>query len=453
MKQVHASVIIVLSLLSTAAIAQELSVTVYNNNLGVISEIRDLSFEKGIGTLAFRDVPSAIDAASVRFKLVDSPGRVSILEQNYAYDLVSPEQLYGKYIDQRIELIDNDGRLFSGNLLAFSSGALTLMDESGRVRIVSLKNFTEVNFPQLPDGLITRPTLFWRYSSKTSGSFKSRVSYQTAGMSWSAEYVGVLDKDDKILDLSGWASITNNSGKTYPNAKLKLVAGDINRAQPPVFRGGRGDVMYAPLATNGLGGFVEKAFFEYHMYTLPRSSTLANKEIKQVSLFEPAEGSVEKVYLYRPERDPKSVSVVVKFINSKENGLGMPLPGGRVRLFKADDDGSLILLGEDRIKHTPRNEELKLTVGNAFDIVAEHKLASQSRVSGTIEDRVFEIEIRNRKDEAITVQVEKKLFGFWEITESSHEYKKKDATTVLFDIPVPAGEKALLKLKVRYTHR
>lgn len=443
------SILLLLALPLTLA-ADEVAVTVYNSNLGVISETRSLTFNKGIDRLSFRDVPSQIDAASVRFEVV-SPGRkVSILEQNYAFDLVSPQQMYQKYIDKEIELIDKDGRLFSGTLLAYNSGAVTLLEESGRIKIVLLENISEVNFPSLPDGLITRPTLFWVYESDYGGALECRVGYQTGGMSWSAEYVGLLSADESGLDLSGWASINNNSGKTYKDARLKLVAGDISRAAPPPRAMTKGMAM-ADVSMSA--GFEEKAFFEYHLYTLPRRATVADKEIKQISLFDPAHTAVEKVFIYRPERHPTNVEVRLKFTNSQSGGLGMPLPGGRIRLFKADDDGSVILLGEDRIKHTPRDEEVTVKVGNAFDVVAEQRLMYQTRVSAKVEDRQYEIELRNRKETDITVTVEKRFYGYWEITESNFNYKRKDANTVEFEIPVGAGQTVQLNILVRFTSR
>jgi hypothetical protein len=301
---------------------------------------------------------------------------------------------------------------------------VTLKETSGRIKIIGLSHVVEVNFPSLPDGLITRPTLFWKYQSASSGKFPCKVGYQTGGMNWNAEYVGLLNADETKLDLSGWSSITNNSGKTYTDAKLKLVAGDIHRARTPMApRGKRFDMATAEVA--GMG-FEEKSFFEYHLYTLPRSATIANKEIKQISLFEPAQADVTKAFLYRPERNPKKVEVVLRFTNSEAAGLGMALPAGRVRLFKGDDDG---------------------------DIVAEERLMNQNRISQRVEEKEFEIEIRNRKDQAVTVEVEKKLYGDWEILQASHEYTKKDAFTVKFSLPVGADEKVTLAYKVRYNYR
>ena len=436
-------------ILPTVLFAEDISVTVYNSNLGVISETRKLKFDKGTGSLAFRDVPAYIDANSVGFT-VRGDRNISILEQNYAFDLVSPDKMYQKYIDKEIELIDKEGKLYSGTLLAHSGGAVTIQEKSGRIKIVLLSHVVEINFPSLPDGLITRPTLFWKYSSDFSGEVDCEVGYQTGGLSWSAEYVGLLDAKEKQLDLSGWAAINNTSGKTYTEAKLKLVAGDIHRARQP--RSREFDYMAKGIAT-AEEGFQEKAFFEYHLYTLPRAATMADKEIKQISLFEPATAKVNKIFRYQPDIHAMAVQVAIRFTNSQATGLGMPLPAGRVRIFKADDDGSRILLGEDWIKHTPKDEELTIVVGNAFDIAAEERTMNQVRVSQKIEDRDMEIELRNRKDTPITVEVSKNLYGFWEILSTNFEYKKKDANTVEFQIPVGANQTAVVKYKVRYTYR
>jgi hypothetical protein len=434
-----------------AVSAADLAVTVYNSNLGVVNEIRQLEFKKGIGQLSFTDVPALIDASSVRFELVSGGKNVSILEQNYAYDLVGPEQMYSKYIDKQIELTDEKGNIYKGTLLSYSGGSAILREESGRVKIISLSQIVDVNFPVLPEGLITRPTLVWRYSSDAGGVVPCKVSYQTGGMDWTAEYVGVLNTAENQMGLSGWASINNNSGKTYENAKLKLIAGTINRAQRFAPRYAKGAVEMT--AADGMVPFQEKAFFEYHMYTLPRNATLANKEQKQISLFDPANGAVAKEYLYRPDQDAKAVKVRVGFKNSKESGLGMALPAGRIRMFKADDDGMLILLGEDQIDHTPKDESLHVDIGTAFDIAAEEKTVNVTRVSNTVEERDFEIELRNRKAQDITVNVEKNLWGYWEILSSSLPYTKKDAGTVAFSVPVKKDQVVTLKLKVRFTNR
>ena len=439
--------------IGSAVMAADIAVTVYNDNLGVINETRQLEFKSGVGQLRFADVPAQIDASSVRFDLVNGTKSVTILEQNYAYDLVGPEQMYAKYIDKQIELTDEKGNVYRGTLLSYSGGSAIIREESGRVKIVLMSKVTEVNFPVLPEGLITRPTLLWKYNSSTSGTLPCNVSYQTGGMSWTAEYVGVLNPSENQMNLSGWASITNNSGKTYENAKLKLIAGTINRAQPRMmYKGGRTAELYSD-SFAAAAPFEEKSFFEYHMYTLPRNATVADKEQKQISLFDPSKGAVVKEFLYRPDVEPKAVKVMVKLKNSKESGLGMPLPAGRVRMFKADTDGMLVLLGEDQIEHTPKDDSLKIDIGTAFDITAEERTMNVTRVSNNVEDREYEIELRNRKKEAATVRVEKSLWGFWEIVSSSLASTKKDASTVAFSVPLKANEVVTLKLKVRFTTR
>ncbi len=449
----NAVVLIVVAVLSSTISAADIAVTVYNDNLGVVNETRSLDFKSGVGLLSFTDVPALIDASSVRFDLVGGGKSVTILEQNYAYDLVGPEQMYAKYIDKQIELTDEKGNIYKGTLLSYSGGSAIIREENGRVKIVSLGKITEVNFPVLPEGLITRPTLLWKYNSTTAGKQNCNVSYQTSGMSWTAEYVGVLNPTENQIGLSGWSSITNNSGKTYENAKLKLIAGTINRAQRPMFFGkGRTTEMYA----DGLAAaapFEEKAFFEYHMYTLPRNATLADKEQKQISLFDPAKGAVAKEFLYRPSADANAVKVMVKLKNSKESGLGMPLPAGRVRMFKADTDGMLVLLGEDQIEHTPKDDSLKVDIGTAFDITAEEKTMNITRVSNNVEERDFEIELRNRKSDAVTVRVEKDLWSYWEVLSSSLPWKKQDAQLVSVSVPLKANEVVTLKMKVRFTSR
>ena len=428
--------------------ASAMSVTVYNSDLAVIRELRSMTFRKGFGQIALRDVPSRIDPTSVGFKTLNSAESVRILEQNYQFDLVSPEKIYDRYINENIELFSKDGKIYSGELLAKSGQSVVLRDGSEQVQIVLFSEITNVNFPELPEVLITQPTLFWKYNSSVNGSVDCEVSYQTTGMSWRAEYVALLNEAETSMDLSAWASIDNRSGKTYSDATLKLVAGDINRA--PSLRGG----LYKGAATMAMdyeGGFQEKAFFEYHLYTLPRKSTLANNEIKQLSLFDPAQANIIKEYHYNAGSGAKNVSVKIVFENTADNGLGMPLPAGRVRLFKADDDGAMILLGEDRISHTPRDEKITLTVGNAFDIVAEEKTLDIRAISAKVNEYDYEISLRNRKDDDVEIKVFKFLGMGWEILQSSHDFEKKQANKIEFNVPAKAGEETKLTFTARYT--
>jgi len=438
----------VLIALGSLAAADEISLTVYNNNLGVVREQRTLTFEQGSGRIAFMDVASQIDATSVTLEMVDPKQTVQILEQNYAYDLVSPDKIYSKYIDQEIEIITEKGESFVGTLLSFTGGYLVIKQNDGHIRSIAQGVVQDVTFPELPEGLITRPTLFWLYKSNFAGPADAVVSYQTGGISWNAEYVGVLNPDEKTLNLSGWVSLNNRSGKTYRDAKLKVVAGDINRiSQPrPKLRGGADVVTLSAAET---AGFEEKPFFEYHLYTLPRPATIADNEIKQISMFDPAQTVVDKEFRYSAEPGQTKVNIQIKMNNSKEVGLGMPLPAGRVRIFKADTDGSLILLGEDKIDHTPRNEEIKLKIGDAFDIVGETTVISRRRISDRVEETDYRVELRNQKETPAMIIVSKQLNGFWEILNASIDYVKKSATEVQWTVTVLPGSKNVIDFTVR----
>lgn len=433
---------------ASLSFASDVSVTVYNSNLGVVHETRSLEFDQGIGRVSFADVPSRIDPTSVGFDLIDRSGSVTILEQNYAYDLVSPEKIYSKYIDNRIDIFDKEGNAFSGRLLSFAGGSFVIQNDNGRIRIVRTEQVTNADFPELPEGLITRPTLFWLYSSTFAGRADCEVSYQTGGLSWSAEYVGILSEDEKRLHLTGWSSIQNNSGATYKDASLKLVAGDIHRAAPPSGRG-RFEMADLSMAKAPSAAFEEKEFFEYHLYTLPRKATLADNEIKQIALFDPATTEVTKEYYYEPDKNRQDVRVAIRFENADDKGLGLPLPKGRARVFKADTDGSMILLGEDRIDHTPRNEEIKMTVGYAFDLAAEYQVIDFTKISSRVEENTHEIKLRNHKEEDVIVIVEKIIGGDWEIIETTHEFEKKKANTIEFRLPVRADGETTLVFKVR----
>jgi len=443
-----------LALLMVAwAAADEIALTVYNSDLGVVREVRSLNFEQGRGRIAFTDVAARIDATSVTLEMADPNRAVDILEQNYAFDLVSPDKIYSKYIDQTVDIVTEKGELFSGTLLSYTGGYLIIKQADGKIRSVVQGTVRDVTFPELPDGLITRPTLFWLYNSNFSGLADAIVGYQTSGINWQAEYIGVLSDDEKNIDLTGWVSIDNRSGKTYKDAKLKVVAGDIHRAQPQMRRGVEYLAKAAMPMADVAAGFEEKAFFEYHLYTLPRPATVADNEIKQISMFDPATAVVEKEMRYNAEPGNEDVNVFIKMKNSEEVGLGMPLPAGRVRVFKADSDGSLILLGEDRIDHTPRNEEVKLTIGKAFDVVGETTEVSRRRITDLVSETDYRIEIRNQKDEAVKVVVYKGLGGFWEIPNTSIDFVKKSASMVEWTLDIPARDKATIDYTLRITRR
>ncbi|MEE9441614.1 MAG: hypothetical protein V3V99_02995 [candidate division Zixibacteria bacterium] len=441
---------IIIMTLAIPAIADEIAVTVYNSDLGVVRETRSLDFVQGLGKIKFTDVASRIDATSVTFEIVDTTKEVDILEQNYDFDLVNPDKIYNKYIDNNIEIVTEKGELFTGKLLSFSGGYLVIEQTGGKIKTISKSWVRDVTFPDLPEGLITRPTLFWDYQSNFTGPAEAIVGYQTTGIIWHAEYVGILDENDSLLDLTGWVSIDNRSGKTYRDAILKVVAGEIHRARPEYDRG----LGYAEMATavpKKAVGFEEKAFFEYHLYTLPRKATIKNNQIKQISMFEPARAIVKKELRYFSSRGQGDVNVFIKMNNSREVGLGMPLPAGRVRIFKADTDKSLIMLGEDRIDHTPRNEDVKLRIGKAFDVIGETTEVSRRRISDKVTEYDIRIEVRNQKDEPVTVIIERRFGGFWEILNASIDYDKKSASRVEWTLDIEPEEKGVIDFTLRLT--
>jgi hypothetical protein len=440
-------VVVVMLFLPVGILADDVAITVYNQNLALVKEGRTLDFKSGLDTLSLTDVASSIDPTSVHFKLRTGNG-VDLLEQNYQYDLVSSDKILQKYLGHEIDIIMKSGDVLRGKYLSSSSGYLVLQIPDGSVRLINGDEMLSVTAPKLPEGLIVVPTLQWLVNTSSAGKRDVEVSYLTSNINWHAEYIAQLDQKDQNIRLSGWVSLDNRSGKTYADAKLKLVAGEINLArQTP-----RGGILpEATMMKSAGAGFEEKSFFEYHLYTLGRPTTIANNETKQVSLFDPAETPVEKLYRYYS--GGKDVQVIIKFKNSKENGLGMPLPAGKVRITKLDTDGSEEFLGEDMIDHTPKDEEIELKVGNAFDVVGETTTIDSKRISGKVSEVTTQVSLRNHKEEPVTVTVVAGMGYNWEILESNFEWKKKNASTVEFTVPVAVNGESKLTYKVRYTSR
>lgn len=422
-----------------------LNVTVYNSDLGVIKDVRKIDLKKGISHIKITDVAERIDPTSVHIKF-----KGTVIEQNYQYDLVSLTKILEKYIDNDITLT-SDKNTIKGKLL--STGNIVLRKEDGSLLMLPKIDDYQIAVGALPEGLITKPTLVWTLESEAAGKQDVELTYQTSGLNWHTEYVALLNENDTKMDLKAWVSINNNTGATYKDAKLKLVAGDVNRVQ-----------RYIPEAVmdkNAGSGydvrgeqFKEKSFFEYHIYNLQRPTTIANNETKQISLFDVNDIKVIKKYIYRSGGyyNNSKVAVMVEFENKKENNLGIPMPEGKARLYKSDGE-SVEFIGEDMIDHTPKDEKIKLKVGEAFDIVVEDIEQDYKRISDKVHEHLYEITIKNRKTENITVEVERYLGYNWEILESSLEYEKKDAQNIIFKVPVDKEKENVLKFKIRYKDR
>ena len=449
---------------------ESLAVTVYNGGYGVVREVRNMDVKDGLAR--FTDVAAAIDATTVHFKSLTDPA-AKLLEQNYQFDLVSADKLLRKYIDKAIEVVVKDAKGYSGTLMSFDGAQIVLKEEGGNLIMVQrADNVRDIRFKSLPEGLLTKPTLVWKIDTAKPGNQLAEVTYQTNGIGWHAEYVMVLGDNDTAADLSGWVSVENNSGKTYNDAHMKFIAGDVRKIVETL---GRPTGAMAKAAGGaGGGGMEEKAFFEYHMYTLPRPSTVADREVKQLEMFDPVGGiKVVKRFMYCPMQgwrwyggrytdrsygvtSDKKVQVFVEFRNSKENGLGIPLPAGKVRCYKQDpDDKALEFIGEEKIDHTPKDEDLSLQIGNAFDIVGERKQTNfKIEIARYWMQESFEITIRNHKKEDAIVRIKEPMYRWneWKITDTNtKDYKKLDAFNVAWDVPVKADGTATVTYTVDYT--
>ncbi len=423
---------------------KSVAVTVYNNNLGVVKDKRTVNVASGTSEIKIVDVAQLIDPTSVHIKL-----NGSVLEQNYQYDLVSLDKILQKYIDREITLTGENNERLTGKLLSVTGNQIVLQRSEGGLLMLPNIDKYRLSVESLPQGLMTRPTLVWTVNAPKSGNQDVEVSYQTQGMNWHAEYVAVLNSADTKMDLNSWVSVENNSGATYENATLKLVAGDVNMIPNlPVLTGGP-SAEYGNAAAFTVLQLQEKSFFEYHMYNLQRPTTIANNETKQISLFEAANVAVNKKYVYRSgSYGDAKVNVMVEFENKDGNQLGKPMPAGKVRLYKADGE-SIEFIGEDKIDHTPREEKVSLRIGDAFDIVVEDQIMSSKRIGDYITEATYRIVLKNRKSEDIVVDVERYLGVNWEIIDKTHDYEKKNASTVLFHIPVAKGKETTLEFFVR----
>lgn len=444
--------------------------TVYNENLALVKETRRIRLEEGVSDVSYRDVAARLEPTSVTFRSLRDPEGTAVLEQNFEYDLVSSDRLLQKYVDHDITVEMEDGSRQQGELLS-TEGGVVLRTDSG-VRVLSRDQVRSFGFPELPGGLRTRPTLVWTVRAEEGGSHSTELSYLTEGMGWRADYVVELGRDDESMSLRGWVTLDNESGKTYGDARLKLVAGDIHRA--PEDRRRARDVMLeaAQAAPDQVDS---RSFFEYHLYEITRPVTVEDRQTKQIEFVTAERVQAEKRFVYRGTRaswagsrrvDPEygadtgnqKVEVYLNFRTGEEAGLDRRLPAGRVRVYQEDVDGSSLLIGEDRIDHTPKGEDVQLTVGQAFDLVGERVRTDYRRISDDVIEEDIEIQLRNRKsEEDVTIRVVEPMYraSDWTITRETLdgepvEHERLDSHRVEWRVPVAAGEEATLTYTVRY---
>jgi hypothetical protein len=437
---------------------------------------RDLELERGRSTFKLTDVAALLDPTTVQFLSLTDPAGTKVLEQNFQFDLVSQDKLLSKYIDRGVSVEQQQGdgvKVIDGTLLSSNDG-LVLRGSDGQIH--ALREWSNMRFGELPGGLITRPTLEWDVVSAKGGTHRSRVSYQTGGITWWADYNLIFsegaDANSGFVDVGAWVSLLNQSGARYEDAKLKLIAGDVHRVQPEQ-KLMRARVEEMSIAADSAAGFEEKAFFEYHLYTLGRPATIPNNSTKQLELFGQATrvpatkrlvyyGADLGGYYGGPMMDrefgPSSntkVDVWLSFRNDKVSGMGMPLPAGRIRVSQQDKaDGSLEFIGEDKIDHTPKDEDVRVKLGTAFDVVGERRQTDfVLNTKGRVMEEAFEIKLRNHKEQAVEVIVRENLYRWsqWSLIQQSIPSEKKDARTVEFPVRVAAGGEAVVTYRVRYT--
>lgn len=442
----------------------DLSVTVYNSDLSLVRDVRNLTMPVGTFQLKFMDIAASVNPETVHIRSLNDPAQLSVLEQNYEYDLLDPAKLLSKYLGREVTLIRPGLRSAAGEQEQEEVKATLIADNNGPVwkignDIVTGLAVGSIRFPEVPANLYDRPTLLWTLDNRGAQKQKVEVSYLAGKLSWKADYVLNVSRDESKADLDGWVTLVNGSGTAFQNARLQLMAGDLNRV--PVAMQAKAMETFARSATAANApAFQEEAFSEYHLYTLDRRTSVMNDETKQVSLLSASSIPLEKTYevdgrdyYYRtsmrtgaPVKDP--VQVYYKFKNSDKSSLGMPLPAGTMRIYQADAHGDTLFAGEDRIGHTPKDEDISLHVGNAFDVVAERKETDYHSFGGNNYEMEYEITLRNHKNVPVTVLVNEPIGGDWEILNSTYKWTKTAAFAAQFSVPVDKDGTSVLKYRV-----
>jgi len=449
---------------TTLADQSDLALTVYNSNLSLVRDVRQLNLPPGESLLRFMDIAASINPATVHFRSLTEPAKLNVLEQNYEYDLLDPNKLLQKYVGREVTLVRPK---MAGGSTEYEQVKATLLSFNGAPvwkignEIVTGLSFESIRFPELPENLYERPTLLWTLQNSGARRHKVEASYLTSNLSWTADYVLNVGKDESSGDLDGWVTLVNHSGTAFKNASLQLVAGDIHRVMAQNGMDAIGAMKSIARAESAPAVFQQESFSEYHLYSLNRRTSIFDQESKQISLLNASHFPLRKVYVvngqfyyYRgaaqpgaPIKDP--VQVFYKFKNEEKSGLGMPLPSGTIRVYQADSRGGSLFAGEDHIDHTPKDEEIALHIGNAFDIVAERKQTDYKKLSTSLYEFEYEITLRNHKVAPISVEVNEPIGGDWEMVNSTYKFTKTAAFAAQFDVPVDKDGTSVLKYRVR----
>jgi hypothetical protein len=444
----------------------DVGVTVYNSDIALVRDVRDLQLPSGSFDLRFMDIAATVNPATVHFRSLTEPARLSVLEQNYEYDLLEPEKLLRKYVGRNVTLVrtvQQNGTTrqeeVTAHLLSFNGAPVWRIGNE----IVTGLHADHIRFPELPNNLFSRPTLVWTLQNRGAGKHRVEASYLAQRLSWNADYVLTVGRDDASADLNGWVTLKNASGTSFRNATLQLVAGDLNRVRQAINEK-RFDAARTQMAAVAEAPMVQESFSEYHLYTLGRKTTINNEQTKQVSMLEGTAVPVRKRFVvdgqefyYRNVHHPGApikdvVQVYYQFKNEEKAGLGVPMPAGTVRVYQADSKGGVQFAGEDRIGHTPKDETLKLKIGNAFDVVCERNQTDFDKIASNVYEVEYEITLRNHKATAVEVEVNEPIGGSWRMVSSSHEWTKTAAWAASFKVPVSAAGTSTLKYRVRVTY-
>ncbi|MCF7792694.1 MAG: DUF4139 domain-containing protein [Candidatus Cloacimonetes bacterium] len=437
-------IIIVFSFLSICLADQ---VTIYNDNFSLVRTSLELDLEKGVQNVFIDDIPSTIESSSVIIK--PQNGKIEIFSQNYEYDLANTNQILRKYIGKEVEVISVTDQVFAGILQFNDYQTIGILDSvTNKLTLLNYKEVRNINLAELPANFFLKPTLNWKLKSEKSGKHNIDFSYLCYGMMWEVTYNCVWNAESEKLDINSWVTITNETGKAFQNTKLKLIAGDVNKI--PQYRGGRtNEVVYA---VDGMKTkspqFDEKAFHDFHLYTLSENVNINNNQTKQLRLFPIKTVQAEQTYEYKTYSN--EVRGIIKFQNSKKNGLGLPLPKGELKLYQKDEaDDQLEFIGEDRIDHTPKDEEVKIQTGNAFDLIAETKVTDSRKITKNVSEKDIVVFLKNRSNKDKEIIISHNLSGNWTIEKENVSYKKEDAFNVKFIKILKTGEEA----EVTWTER
>ena len=449
---------------STLDDQQSVAITIYNEDLALVKDARKVTLDSGANQLALRDVSARMRPETAQLRSLSNAGSFDLLEQNFDFDLLTPEKLLEKYVGRNVRIVKTHPTTGvetseTAKVLSANNGVVLQMGDRVETGVPG-----RIVFDGVPSNLRDRPTLVTQLQSRRAGAQDMELSYLTGGLSWKADYVAELGADDSTVDLNGWVTLNNLSGTTYTNAKLQLVAGDVNRVQDEMARA-RPMAMAKTMAVAAAPApMAQEALFEYHLYTLQRPTTIADNQTKQVALLSASAVPVTKQLLisgsdhyYRASAgdlgQKLKAGVYVEFANRESAHLGMPLPKGVVRVYKRDSAGNAQFVGEDRIDHTAKNDTVRLHLGDAFDVTADKKQTDFRRrepnnKASYVGESAYEIVLRNGKTEPVTVTVREPVPGDWTMLEESLRHTKVASGTAEWKVNVPAGASTTLKYRV-----